>query len=84
MLEIRNIKKEDGTVWFNVSGSSEEGTLTMRIDNHQANVVEIKAKDADIYDGLVKTAEAYAVRRGISFNKENIIWKQTSCRQHEQ
>jgi len=79
VVEIKNQVNRDGTVRFDVKGASGESNLILKISENKADVLEIKARDEDIYDGLVKTASAYAFRRGISFNKENILWKQTGC-----
>ena len=76
MLEIKNQVNSDGTVCFNATGGS---SLLIKVEDNKADVIELKADDADIYDGLVKTAYAYALRRGIAFNKDGIIWKESKC-----
>ncbi|MCL2071574.1 MAG: hypothetical protein FWH07_04990 [Oscillospiraceae bacterium] len=78
MVAIKHEQTGDGIIRFSATGG---GSLLMRIDNNQADVVEINAEDSVIYDGLVKTAAAYAIRRGIIFNREGILWKPTNCGQ---
>jgi hypothetical protein len=78
MLTIKNKTNSDGTISFN---ADEGSSLKMKIDGSTANVVGLNAPDEDVYDGLVKTAYAYAQRRGFYFNKEGITWKPRNCQQ---
>ena len=77
MLVISNKSNDDGTVTFD---STDGSSLVMRIEDGKAEVTELNACDDDVYDGLVKTAAAFAVRRGFEFNREGITWKPNNCR----
>jgi hypothetical protein len=93
MLQIKHEINDDGTIRFNAndkgegisvdSGASElaaMNTLLLKINGSKGEIIEIIAEDGDIYDGLMKTAVAYAFRRGITFDKP-LDLKPTKCKQ---
>jgi len=72
-MEIKHANNHDGTLGFYADG---ENTLVIRIDEplNRAEVVKIKAEDADSYTGLLKSAAMYTMQRGIVFSGEDIAW----------
>jgi hypothetical protein len=74
MVQIKNQVQDNGNVRFTATG----GDFLELCVADGASVVEIKAKDSDIYDGLLKTAVAYAFKRGIKFDEKPEL-KPTLC-----
>jgi hypothetical protein len=76
MLAIKSNPNNDGTViQFD---SSDGSSLLMGINSGKAEIIEVKADDSDIRDALLKTAVAYASRRGAGFDNPPEL-KPTGC-----
>ncbi|MCL2633306.1 MAG: hypothetical protein FWD34_02205 [Oscillospiraceae bacterium] len=76
MVRITNEEKFNNEIHFH---SNTGEYLILTITENGASVTKIETADDVIYDALVKTAAAYSMRRGITFNKDNIKWTEPNC-----